>query len=78
MGRLLRFRTYDEQLEALTQVPCPQAQPSLVSLHWFRGDTSPFAELRSRRHLCNDRFRWSKQRLQPWRFISLQFTVKVS
>ena len=33
----VRFRTYDEQLEALIQVPSPQAQPSLVSLHWFRG-----------------------------------------
>ena len=60
-----RFRSYDEQLEALTQVPSPWAQPSLVSFYWFRGDTSPSAELRSRCHLCNDRCRWSKQRLQP-------------
>ena len=35
------------------------------SLHWFREDTSHSAELRSRRHLCNDRCRWSKQRLKP-------------
>ena len=73
----VRFRTYDEQLEALTQVPSPQAQPSLVSLHWFRGDTSPSAELRSLRHLCNDRCRWSKHRLKTWRFSSSHFTVKV-
>ena len=61
----VRFRTYKEQLKALTQVPTPQAQPSLVFLHWFHGDTSPSAELRSRRHLCNDRCPWSKQRLKP-------------
>ena len=60
----VRSRTHDEQLEALTQVPSPQVQPSLVSLRWFRGDTSPSAELRSPRHLCNDRCRWSKQRLK--------------
>ena len=53
----VRFRTYDEQLEALTQVPSPQAAPSLNFVE------TP--ELRSRRHLCNDRFRWSKQRLKP-------------
>ena len=47
--------------------------------HRFPVHTSHSAELRSRRHLCNDRCRWSKQRLKPWRFSRvLQFTVKVS
>ena len=31
----VRFRTYDEQLEALTQVPSPLAQRSLISQLWY-------------------------------------------
>ena len=65
------------------QVPSPTVviqfrQRRISGLQLFRGDTSPSAELRSHRHLCNDRCRLSRQRLKPWRFSSLQFVDKVT
>ena len=53
-------------------------QRRTVVLQLFCGYASHSAELRTRRHLCNHRCRWSRQCSKPWMFSSLQLINKVA